>query len=292
MQNRPPRSGARAQRIGANQSPISPGTTSLQNGGAHSAGVTQCAFSPAIDSSTGAQRWRATQLPSSPGVAVLVQLWRQRQAWHRAEKTLVLQAQARCRAFANGDKIEARKLWARALKGDHASPALAVNLEPFIWSIKEFASKRKPVEKALRKLARESACWPFIKQIKGFGDLNLAALIGECGDVAGYRNPSALWKRMGLAVINGERQRKCVDEDKALVHGYSPRRRAVTYLIADCLIKANSPVKAIYEERKARRIAEGWTPIHAHRDAARYMTKRVLRDLWVSLQVEEQKRAA
>lgn len=118
--------------------------------------------------------------------------------------------------------------------------------------------------------------------------INLAAIIGECGEIAGYRNPSCLWKRMGLAVIDGGRQRKVADAEQAIVHGYNPQRRAVAFLLGDCLIRANSPYKAVYDARKLVELQrEEMTPIHAHRRAARYMVKRVLRDMWIEAQREQ-----
>lgn len=54
--------------------------------------------------------------------------------------------------------------------------------------------------------------------------------------VGNYATVSKLWKRFGLAVIAGERQRKKSDADDALEHGYSPQRRAVLWNIENGLI--------------------------------------------------------
>jgi hypothetical protein len=232
----------------------------------------------------GAQKMAEPLAGRSPNVAVIVELWRQRQAWHRAEKRLVLQAQARCRAFSGGNKKKAAALWKQALAGKDVPFHLLTNLMPFLAAVKHFQEHRKPIEKTLTKLAKQSPPWMFVKNVRGFGALNLAGLIGECGDILAYRNPSCLWKRMGLAVIDGEQQRKCTDKKKTLIHGYSPRRRAVAFNIGDCMIKLKSPYKPVYDERKVQKIAAGWSRKHAHKDAARYMVKRVLRDLWVAAQ--------
>jgi hypothetical protein len=43
---------------------------------------------------------------------------------------------------------------------------------------------------------------------------------------------------------------------------------------------AIGPYGEAYGERKAWNLARGWTPGHAENDARRYMTKRLIRDLW------------
>jgi len=157
-------------------------------------------------------------------------------------------------------------------------------------------------EKSLKKLAETLRVWRiFGKQIHGFGSLSLAAIIGEAGDLSIYSNPAKLWKRMGLALIGNERQRKCVDKEKAEQHGYSPRRRSVMFVIGDNIVKGKSAYRTVYDERKLREIEkakeEGLTVApaakipkgkhaayrsegHIHLRAKRYMEKRLLRDLW------------
>ena len=52
------------------------------------------------------------------------------------------------------------------------------------------------------KLVRTLAVWPWVKGIKGFAELTLAAIVGESGGpsapdaVGSYRGPQALWKRI------------------------------------------------------------------------------------------------
>lgn len=230
-----------------------------------------------IDGDGGAHPRCESRTLDSPIVAEITQLWRMRQRWHRAEKSLTLQGKAICRAWTEGDKVAADKLFDNPQDND---PPLTVALAPFRDAIAQFDPQRRAVEKHLKKLAKSL---PIAKWIpRGFGELNLAAIIGECGEIAGYRNPSCLWKRMGLAVIDGGRQRKVADAEQAIVHGYNPQRRAVAFLLGDCLIRAKSPYKAVYDARKLIELAkEEMTPIHAHRRAARYMVKRVLRDMWI-----------
>src|SRR5262249_18571796 len=51
-----------------------------------------------------------------------------------------------------------------------------------------------------------------------------------------YRSHRGLWKRMGLAVIAGERQRKQLSKVAADVHNYPPARRSVMWNVGQALI--------------------------------------------------------
>lgn len=238
----------------------------------------------ALAGDDGAQKSVAFQVAYSPIIAEIRQLWRIRQSWHRAEKSLTLQGKARCRAWTEGDKEAANKLFDLAAKGQPVDPTMAIVLEPFLQAIGNFEPKRKAFEKRMCKLAKSLLIAATVAKMKGFGPNNLAALIGEAGDIGLYRNPSCLWKRMGMAVIDGGRQRKCVDEELALLHGYNPSRRAVAYVIGECLIKAGGDYRRVYDERRAHTAGThpDWTPKHSHNDALRIMTKRALRDLWIA----------
>ena len=130
----------------------------------------------------------------------------------------------------------------------------------------------------------------WVKSVRGVSLLSLAAIVGEAGDLSreghapwrGYANPAKLWKRMGLALVNGERQRKCADTEKGTAMGYSPIRRSIVWNIGECMIKAGDKhYRAIYDTRKiyeATKIEK--PPILIHRRAKRYMEKRFLLDLW------------
>lgn len=239
-----------------------------------------------------------------PVIEQIIQMWRLRQRWHRAEKSLVLQGKALCRAWTAGDKTAASDLFDKA-RADITSvdPTLATALVPFMDAIGTFEPKRDGIEKHLKKMVRDLPIWPFVQSIKGFGEGNLAGVIGECGDIGTYRNHSCLWKRMGLAVIDGERQRKCADLEKALVHGYNPSRRAVAFNLSDSIVRAQvRNVKDDDGKKTDQRIALGAlgelyiarkafeetrtvndkpvSGIHAEKRARRYIVKRALRDLY------------
>jgi len=134
---------------------------------------------------------------------------------------------------------------------------------------------------------------------RGRGLLGLAIIIGEAGDLSGYENPAKLWKRFGVAVLDGARQGGLTKNAKAeewIEHGYNKRRRSVLWTIGDTLLKTNGKTgryKKIYDKRKEfenKRLKKEWIEqgkkektyksMKAHRRAQRYMEKRLLRDLW------------
>jgi len=206
-----------------------------------------------------------------------------RRQYHSAEKRLTLQIKALLRS-AGAETLEQAQ-----------GSALDEVLESLDGFRVEIARRRKHHEKALGKLAEELPVWPWAKDVRGIGALGLGQLVGECGDIGTYANPAKLWKRMGVAVIAGERQRKCKDAELALEHGYSPRRRAVLFNLGEALVKQNreGAYRTLYLERKGleasrppcpscakRKASTSCSPAHIHNRARRYMEKRFLVDLW------------
>lgn len=153
---------------------------------------------------------------------------------------------------------------------------------------------RAHVEKEMRRLARTLAVHAWSSTVAGFGDLGLGILVGETGDLANYATKERVWKRLGLAVISGERQQRKTGADAAAAHGYSPKRRAEVWAIADSMFKhqwrgekegapahAVGPYGEVYGRRKAHTATrEGWTPKHRDNDARRVMTKFLVENLW------------
>ena len=154
--------------------------------------------------------------------------------------------------------------------------------------------QRNQVEKRMRKLAQTLPGWSYASTIKGLGDKSYAILIGECGDWSNYATKERVWKRLGLAVIDGERQGRRSNGEEAAKHGYSPKRRSEAWNVADSLFKhqwrgAKEDAPAgpigrygeIYAARKAATVnREDWTPARRDNDARRVMTKALIEDLW------------
>lgn len=144
--------------------------------------------------------------------------------------------------------------------------------------------------------------------------ISLARILAETGDLSNYATVSKLWKRMGLAVLNGVRQGGLPKNAKAedwIAHGYSPKRRSIMFVLGDSLMKGKTGYRTVYVARKAFEVekaaAEGLTVLpaakigkknaamcrsegHIHNRALRYMQKRLLRDLWAAWHEEEARR--
>ena len=139
----------------------------------------------------------------------------------------------------------------------------------------------KRLEKEMESLAKQLPVWSWVEKVKGVGALSLAKIVGEAGDLSNYSNPAKLWKRFGLAVIDGKAQRRVKGED-ALKQGFSPRRRAEAYVLGDCLLKTpDCPYRAYYYQRKGYEESRGLdNKLQISRRAHRYMEKKFLKDLW------------
>lgn len=171
-------------------------------------------------------------------------------------------------------------------------------------------AQRKEAEANMVRLAMTLPVWPWVQNIKGFGALGLAIVVGEAGiPIGDYRTVSGLWSRLGLAVIAGVRQQRMKGELGKL-HKYSPMRRAELWAIcSDSMFRhqwrsaneeTGEPARPIglYGEVYARRRAvtepriestgnlsdkdpDKWTKGRCHNDARRIMTKVLMKDLWV-----------
>jgi hypothetical protein len=256
-------------------------------------------------------------------ITQIVYFWRLRQRWHRAEKALVLQGKALCRALADGDKDVGSKLYDSVEDGTCLDEATVLAVIPFVEAQRRLETDRLALEKNLAKLARKLPAYEFVKNARGVGDLSYAAIVGEAGDISSYRTVSGLWKRMGLAVIQGERQRRVTNAELALEHGYSPARRSVMWNVGGGLIRgmgrglrpqvgqdlstvegiewtvwaklfvercrfecARDPVKFPMKTAEKNGVEVESYPKHAQNRAKRYVEKRFLRKLFAEWRLE------
>lgn len=158
---------------------------------------------------------------------------------------------------------------------------------------------RNGAEKEMRRLAEGLPVWKWSVGVKGFGALGVAIIAAEAsgprGDVGSYATKERLWKRLGLAVIEGSRQRRVTDAEAAKQHGYNPRRRSEIWTIADSMFRhqwagANEeagtaphpvgPYGAVYMRRKSHTEGREWTGGRRENDARRVMTKALIEDYW------------
>ncbi|MGN6290429.1 MAG: hypothetical protein ACTHNA_14335 [Sphingopyxis terrae] len=231
-------------------------------------------------------------------VGEIAAVYRRYEDLRRARQRLELQAMATCRIVCGGDKVAGAKLY------KSPTPEVAVWLAPYEAAMAPLTDAIKEQEKLLTKLGKQLPVAKWADTVPGLSHRFLAAIVGECGIGPGeYRSVSALWKRMGMAVINGGRQRR-VTGDAALEHGYVARRRSLMWNIGDQVAvrqgirnpkdedgKPTGAVAinewgALYLERKEYELAresepgKPMTPMHAHNRAKRYVEKRLLRELW------------
>lgn len=243
-----------------------------------------------------------------------------------ANRRLILQAKGIMRRYCTHEtgelsaaslqriRDQATKLYDDVVKGTSEDTSAMLILRPFLAAMQPFEEQRGETEQMIRTLVRQMPIWKeWAKDVWGLSDLWFGLMIGETGDVGRYHNPAKLWKRMGLAVINGERQRKCADAEKAKLHGYTPRRRALVWNIEAGLIgcMGRGPRPMVGEDISLRddlspyqklfidriRYEADKDPSHARpqtkdgkesfsllakKRAKRYVGKRMLRELWVA----------
>lgn len=176
--------------------------------------------------------------------------------------------------------------WAKGKGDDEGVIAAAAVSAPLLDVLKPIEANIRKIEREMAKAVALTPAGPFAAAHRGVGVLNLAKVIAETGDLASYERPAQLWKRMGLAVVEGAAQRKKAG------HGFSPRRRAIAWLMGESVIKGGRGYREVYLERKryesARHEECAWVEGgkvgcgRCHNRAHRYMEKRVLRDLWVA----------
>lgn len=247
-----------------------------------------------ISSDEGGRATLDTQ-PKHPSLVASIRgAHRQRQDFHRAEKSLTLQIKAieRRLSQASSAALPASHVPGEPIEesdgdlsmGDLLEQAATVGFfaaEPLVLARAVIKPCRMRSERECQRLAKRLPVWPWVEAINGFGALGLAQIIGETGDLSLYSNPAKVWKRMGLAVFNGKSQRRVAGAG-AIEQGYSPVRRSIMFCIGDSLLKKQNPYRELYLARKVleqSKLPDG-TKMHWHRRAQRYVEKRLLRDLW------------
>jgi hypothetical protein len=114
--------------------------------------------------------------------------------------------------------------------------------------------------------------WVEHQNQRGFGPMFLAIVIGETGNLSNYANPAKLWKRLGCAPFTKDNTTQMgatwrtikggLNKEDWTEFGYSPRRRSISYLIGENIVKSNkAKYRARYDEVKKKVIRErpDWT---------------------------------
>lgn len=199
--------------------------------------------------------------------------------------------------------MKAGNLLLADLRAGNSEAAIVFDSAGFLLNVIEqsgFDKQKHIIEKKMAAAVASLDIEAFISDVRGFSPTQLANIVGEAGDIANYGTVSRLWKRMGMAVIDGVRQSKQTDKGKALDHGYNPSRRSAMWNIGETIIKAQvrshkdedgektgesyslGYLGQVYLDRKADYAARHpeKTKAHIHNDAKRYMEKRLLKMLW------------
>jgi len=183
---------------------------------------------------------------------------------------------------------------------------MATELEDLDATIGLHTKRRDVIEAEMKKLAKQLPVYFWAKGVAGLGEIGLAVIIGEAGDISRFPNVRHLWKRLGLAPFekNGETRAMSqwhgnqLDTDEWIQCGYNGKRRAEIYAcVGESLGKhqlgsaakagtdfsiAKGPYGHVYVARRNRCILAhpDWSRGHLHGDAMRVMTKAVIKDLW------------
>lgn len=230
-----------------------------------------------------------------PILAEIKEHHRMRNDFMNAEKRQTLQIKSICRRLVGCDfpptkeqLTDADKLFKAVRDNEldkHPKAMMAAGYLMPLFEVQETLRKAKlKPENIMKKLAMTTPVWDWVESINGFGALGLAQILAETGDLNNYANPAKLWKRMGLAVINGKSQRR-VSGAEAIEQGYNPLRRSMMFVIGDSLLKKQNEyrelylARKVYEEQKFPESEGGYKMIW-HRRAQRYVEKRLLKHLW------------
>jgi hypothetical protein len=172
---------------------------------------------------------------------------------------------------------EAKEVIGRLLEGESDSE-MAAQVYASSLSIEAYEQGRDSHEKKMERTAKRLpvAEWVERPEQKGFGILSLATVVGEAGDLNNYDVPSKLWRRMTCApftkdgeTLMGKTWKNRANNKKGLTklssvdweeYGYSPRRRSVSYLIGENLMRGNQdkktgwvgPYRKRYDEAKRK----------------------------------------
>lgn len=146
-----------------------------------------------------------------------------------------------------------------------------------------------------RQLPKKVVAWVEADNQRGFGLLSLATLVGECGSLSNYPNPAKVWRRMGLApwkydgknlmgaTWKSGRQGKLPAEEWEKF-GYSPRRRSISFLFGENIVKQNHGEyrsRYDYKKKEIKGIYPDYSDLRCHRHGMLVATKLLLKNLWV-----------
>jgi hypothetical protein len=201
---------------------------------------------------------------------------------------------------------EAAGVIKKVAAGEEADTPMRAIIEVTLVGIDAFNELKLALEKEMVKAVKALPVIEWVERAeqRGFGPLFLAILIGETGDLMGYENPAKVWRRMGCApwtfdpdpasgkgplTLMGATWRTGkygkLPKEEWEAFGYSPRRRSISYLIGEGIVKQNGegPYRRHYDTVKviAKANHPDWSDLRCHRHAMLLATKRLMLNLWV-----------
>lgn len=229
----------------------------------------------------------------SPLLSSVVDLYRVRKSLVQAEGDMTRRIKSKARSAASYRLKVNGIVTPEGKMPDATDEDLAVvrRVYPSFYAALDTISAQKSVEeKALVKLVRSLPIMAWAQEVRGLAPVSVGTLIGEAGGSPMiFNTPSKLWKRYGLAVIDGKSQRKATDPEMAARQGFNPSRRAALYVIGENMIRArNAQARIIYDAAKAAELAKieaepnlkmtkGW----AHKRALRKVQKQLVLAFWL-----------
>lgn len=237
-------------------------------------------------------------------IDAIVERYKRRTSWHKAEKALTLQVKAIMRRILDNSKERANEAseLIDKLKYDQLLLAMAGQRDvgrkeqlgddhmevlheifPLLSARIIVKQHRAAVEAELEDLAGKLpiAEWFDHEDQSGAGYGSLAAIIGSAGDLHNYPTVARFWKRMSLAVMPNGRQRPMRDATLAKEHGYSKERRSVTWKVGVSLLRVQTvtarkggrnepgPYRIVYDTRKEYEEAKNAAGDYAEQAAKR-----------------------
>lgn len=178
--------------------------------------------------------------------------------------------------------------------------------------VEALESAEHAIELELQRIARRHPMRSWIEGAPGIGLGGFARLLAITGSLDRFATVSKLWKYLGLAVMDGHRQRMskgqvathtncqgghlqwCKPDCQTDHHpncsldgfgnAYAPKGLVLCHQIGDSIVKTNrGPYREAYDRKKAdyEQNRPDWTQAHRHEAAKRYAVKELLKGMWL-----------
>lgn len=130
--------------------------------------------------------------------------------------------------------------------------------ESVVALFNEIVSSQVKLERRIKSTVaaklRDIPLWEeWLKDVKGIGPIITANLMNGIGDISKFATISKVWRYCGMAVVEGRAERAT----KGQKMHFSPRMKALMFLIGESFVKTKGGYRKIYEDCRAE-YAEKW----------------------------------